>query len=115
VLARGRLTDPELLGDEKAAHTVFDEIAVDLRREVARRRLEPVHDGEAPLVRQRLHDLRRDHVVSLPFDEVLRQSTEPEMSLSETTRSGHMRRRFERLVATWLPAIPLRHMRSMSR
>src|SRR5215831_17920668 len=44
VLAHGRLTQPELLGDEQPAHAVFDQIAVHLRTEVPGRLLQPAED-----------------------------------------------------------------------
>src|SRR5437762_4011973 len=58
MLARRWLAGAELVGDADAAHAVLDEIAVDLRREMPRRIAQPVHDLEAPLVGQRLDDVR---------------------------------------------------------
>lgn len=48
-LANRRLTDAELIGDKDAAHAVFDQIPLDLPREVSARTFEPFQD-EDPLV-----------------------------------------------------------------
>jgi threonine dehydratase len=87
MLTRCGLTNPELVGDEQAADAIFDEIAVDLRREVLLRGLEPIHDVEPSLVCKSLHDLRSNHVVSLPFDESLCQHTTA-MQHAETVVDG---------------------------
>src|SRR5258708_36589481 len=59
VLAGGRLADAELLRDEQATDAVLDEIALDLRREVGARRLQPPHGLEAAVRGPPLCDARR--------------------------------------------------------
>jgi hypothetical protein len=49
-------------------------VAVGVRREVGGRIVQPIEDGEAPRVREALHDERRDRVDSLPFDEIFSQA-----------------------------------------
>ena len=53
VLAGGGLTHAELLGNQHTADTVFDQVPVDLRREMLARLLQPVQDLQPPVVRQR--------------------------------------------------------------
>src|SRR5713226_2487530 len=63
MLVGARFTHAELVGDEHAAHAVLHQISVDLRREVVPRLLQPVEDGQAPLVRQRCRHVDRKHLV----------------------------------------------------
>src|SRR5262245_43459641 len=48
MLAHGRLADAELLGDQHAAHAILDQVAVDLRAEMARWILQPFQDLQPP-------------------------------------------------------------------
>src|SRR5216684_434163 len=57
VFVRARFTHAELVGDEQAAHAIFHQISIDLGREVCRRLLQPVEDGQAPLVGQRCRNV----------------------------------------------------------
>ena len=52
VFAEAGLGDLQLRGDQDAADTVVDEIAIDLRRKVPPRLLEPLENLEAPGVGQ---------------------------------------------------------------
>ena len=51
MLAGGRLANAQFTRDEDAADSVFHQIAVDLRWEMAAGVLEPFQDLEAPFVR----------------------------------------------------------------
>src|SRR5260221_6360233 len=53
MLADGRLAYPQLFRQENRADPVLDGVAVDLRREMAARRLQPFQDLQAAVVRQR--------------------------------------------------------------
>jgi hypothetical protein len=52
MLARRRLTDPELVGDENTANPVLDEVALDLPGKMLHRLLEPLKDEEPPFARE---------------------------------------------------------------
>lgn len=61
MLAGGRLTDAQFLGDEEAADAVFDEIAVNLRSEMRLGILQPIHDLEPAIVGEGFDDAGVDH------------------------------------------------------
>src|SRR6266478_340489 len=69
VLVRAGLRDAELVGDEEAAHALLDQVAVDLGREVGPRLLQPIEDGQAPVVRQRRCYAARSHLDNMLSDE----------------------------------------------
>ena len=53
VLAGGRLADPELIGDQYAADAVLDQVAINLRRKIRARVLQPFQDLQPAVARQR--------------------------------------------------------------
>jgi len=53
MLAYGRLRDPKLLGDQRTADAVGNEIAVDLRSEMLFRMLQPFQDQSTPFIGKR--------------------------------------------------------------
>ena len=75
MLARGRLAQPEFVGDVDPANTVFNEIAVNLHRKVRSRILEPIQNQQAPIVRKGAQrSFERDritmalcHIANLPY------------------------------------------------
>src|SRR3990167_5158949 len=71
VFAQGRVADAQLLGQPDAAHPVGDQVAVDLRREVPHRVLQPLQDLQPPLVGERAEDVGQFHFGTLPIDEVM--------------------------------------------
>ena len=65
VLGRGRLADAEFLGDEHQTDAVFNKVAVDLRREMRLRVLQPFQNLEPPLVGERPDRLFNRHIAIL--------------------------------------------------
>lgn len=59
VLARGWLRYAELFSDADAANAVFFEVAVDLRRKMRSRRLQPVEDQPPPIAGKSPHRERQ--------------------------------------------------------
>ena len=62
MLAGSGLADSQLMRDQDAADSVFDQIAVHLRREMTARMLEPFQDLKAALIRQGAQDLFSCHI-----------------------------------------------------
>lgn len=62
MLAGGGLANAQLTRDQDAADSVFDQVARDLRREMAAGMLEPLQNLEAALIRQGAQDLFSCHI-----------------------------------------------------
>lgn len=60
----GRLADAQFFGDQEAADTVFDEVAVDLRGEVFFGLAEPREDLQATRIREGAECKSESHIGS---------------------------------------------------
>src|SRR6266700_6569158 len=62
MFAGGRLADAEFLCNEHAAHSIFDQVSINLGREVLAWLLEPFQDLPPPLTGQRAECRVRRHI-----------------------------------------------------
>src|ERR1700730_5180704 len=93
VLVRAGLRHAELVGDEEAAHAVLDQVAVDLGWEVGPRLLQPVEDGQPPVVRQRRRHAARNHLVTMLSDKERVKRKRPGLSRGFAPARGRLRQR----------------------